>query len=295
MFAIASFLHYLAQRKVCRVQDIQHEQSRFEDPAFPLLLHGDELNATRRSVYTNWHSGIELLYGLEGTAKVMLDSETVPFRAGQIVAIGSNVLHTIHADSDLCRYQCLIVSAEFLSASGFDVEGAGFSFPVEDSETVALFQHIVAEHEAQAPYHRPAILASVLALFVRLFRHYARHGTGIKRHLDREYPLAVMQALHYIRSNLCKNVSIDDISRYVGMSKYYFCRMFRAYTGTPVIYYINTLRCDYARKLIVENGCNVTEAAHRLGISNLPYFTRLYKRHMGVLPSAVRPARIHKP
>jgi len=71
--------------------------------------------------------------------------------------------------------------------------------------------------------------------------------------------------------------------------------MFRAYTGMPVIHYINTLRCDYARKLITENGCNVSEAALMVGISNLPYFTRLYKRHMGVLPSKMRPERIHEP
>ena len=275
------------------MQDIQHEQSLFEDPAFPLFLHGDELNPSRRSVYTNWHTGVELLYGLEGAARVVLDSETVSFRAGQIVVIGSNVLHTIHADSEVCRYHCLIVSAEFLSTHGLDVESAEFSNVVEDSEALTLFQSIVAEHEAQAPYSRPAILAAVLALFVRLFRYHVRHGAGLKRHLEREYPLAVMQALRYIRANLCETVSIDDISRYVGVSKYYFCRMFRAYTGMPVIHYINTLRCDYARKLITENGCNVSEAAHMLGISNLSYFSRLYKRHMGVLPSKMRPARMH--
>ena len=273
-------------------QEIQHEQSLFEDPAYPLFLHRDELNSSRRSVYTNWHSGVELLYGLEGAAKVILDSETVSFKAGQILVIGSNVLHTINADSDLCRYQCLIVSAEFLAAHGLDVEGARFSSLVEDAETVSFFERIVAEHEAQAPYSRPAILALALALFVRLFRYHFRHGAGQKRYLERSYPLAVMQALRYIRVNLCKNMDIDDISKYVGMSKYYFCRMFRAYTGTPVVHYINTLRCDYARRLITENGCNVTEAARTLGISNLPYFTRMFKRHMGVPPSKLRPDKI---
>ncbi|MCL2867270.1 MAG: AraC family transcriptional regulator, partial [Clostridia bacterium] len=105
------------------------------------------------------------------------------------------------------------------------------------------------------------------------------------------YPLTVMRALYYIRVNLCEAISIDDICRHVGMSKYYFCRMFKAYTGMPVIHYINMLRCDYAQKLIAEKGCNVTEAAQTLGIHNLPYFSRLYKRHTGVTPSKMKPER----
>jgi AraC-like DNA-binding protein len=69
------------------------------------------------------------------------------------------------------------------------------------------------------------------------------------------------------------------------MSRYYFCHLFRAYTGMTVINYINMLRCALARSLILEKRFNVSEAAKYLGISNLSYFGQMYKRYMGVLPS----------
>lgn len=277
------------------MQAIQHEQSLFADPAFPVSLHQDELDATRRSVYTNWHASIELLYGLEGRARVLLDSEEVFFGAGQMVVIGRNVLHTIYADTERCLYHCLIVSSDFLSGHGFDMEGAGFSGVAEDPELMALFERVVLEHESSGALRRPAVLAAVLTMFVRLFRAYARREPMTKRHMERNYPLTVMEALHYIRVHLLETIHIDDVSRHVGMSKYYFCRLFREYTGTSVLHYINMLRCDYARRLISESGYNVAQAAHKLGINNLSYFSRLFKRHTGYLPSHFRPARAKKP
>lgn len=209
-----------------------------------------------------------------------------------MLVIGSNVLHTIHADAERCTYHCLIVSADFLSDHGFSIAHTGFTGLVDDPEALKLFERVVAKYKSQSVLRRPAVFAAVLAMFVRLFLIHTQCVSPLNQHMEHNYPATIMEALSYIRLHLLEAVCIDDISRHVGMSKYHFCRQFRAYTGTSVIYYINMLRCEYARKLILENGYNVSEAANKLGISNLSYFTRLFKQHTGELPSKLRTPKV---
>ena len=273
------------------MQDIQHERPFPDSLGFPIYLHEDSLSEAHPSVYTNWHTDVEILYGLEGEACVHLDSESHTLRAGRIIVIDGDVLHTIQAVSPVCRYYCMQVSADFLSSHGFDMGNAWFTGAVEEAASLALYEDAAAEYFSYEPYARAAALGKAIALLVRLCRHHSRPDAAQTRRLNRDYPLAVMQALRYIREHLCENMSTDSVSKHVGVSKNYFCRMFRAYTNMTATQYINALRCDYASRLIAESGCNVSEAAHRIGVASVSYFTRLFKRHMGVTPSSVTPAR----
>ena len=74
------------------------------------------------------------------------------------------------------------------------------------------------------------------------------------------------------------------------MSKYYFCRAFKQATGQTVTQYINWVRCSHARRLLASGECNVGEAAERCGFHNLSYFTRVYRRQYGRVPSKEKAA-----
>ena len=267
---------------------IQSEQPAYEDARFPVLFHGDQLSGARRSLYTNWHTGIELLHIHEGEGALLLDSEEYPFRAGDLAVIRSNVLHSMTARSAVCTYDCLIVEPDYLAGFGFDMERAAFFEVVRDEAAARLFDDVAAAFAAGGELMRPAATAALLALFVDLYARHRYRGAAPRRHVGGNYPLVIMQALRYIHTNLCTPIAIDDICKHVNISKYYFCRMFRAHTGHAVLHYVNLLRCEYGRKLMVENGLNVSEAAYQLGIHNLSYFTRLYRRYMGKAPSLER-------
>ena len=50
--------------------------------------------------------------------------------------------------------------------------------------------------------------------------------------------------------------------------------------------YLNFLRCSNARRLMASGKYNVSESAAMSGFKSLSYFSRVYRRQMGVLPSA---------
>ena len=54
-----------------------------------------------------------------------------------------------------------------------------------------------------------------------------------------------------------------------------------------VMKYVEFLRCRHAKELL-ESGASVSKTAVECGFSNLSYFTKVFKRQYGVLPSKVR-------
>ena len=266
------------------MKPVQFEQPIYEDPTFPLVFHEDYLSFSRRSIYANWHTGIEVLRFRTGSVHIILDADRVDYASNDLAVIDSSVIHSIVADSKNCVYDCLIVDKGFLRNTGFPVERA-ISPRVQDARANGFMDRIRQEFATGQPLYKQAVLAEVLGLFALLYRtHPVREAASGDRDSSRAH-LAVVSALSFIHSNLSGDLSVDAIADHVAVSKYYFCRLFRAYTDTSVMHYVNRLRCTHARQLMLVKGYTVSQAAREMNIGNLSYFSRLYRRHMGILPS----------
>ena len=56
-------------------------------------------------------------------------------------------------------------------------------------------------------------------------------------------------AKNYIKNNYHKDISLDDVSREVNISPYYFSKLFKETTGENFIEYLTNLRMDKAKEL----------------------------------------------
>jgi AraC-like DNA-binding protein len=260
-----------------------YESPVYDDPSFPIVFHRDAMNEKRPSVYANWHKGIEVLYCVSGSGQLLVNAETIPFAAGDILAIDSNALHSLSA-TGRCDYYCMIVEPEALARYGLPTEKS-ISSRVERPDLAFLYQTIIAEMEAQRPFYKCAVMGFVLCLFAELYRMRVSAEKDAASHISTAAYEGLLQALSYIRTHFREKISIDTLCRNVGMSKYYFCRTFKRYTGFSPIRYINTLKCNHARKLLISGVANVSEAALAVGIENLSYFSRLYRNIIGSSPS----------
>lgn len=265
-----------------------YEKPAYNDPNFPIIFHEDYMTTARPSVYPHWHTGVELLYCIKGTGKLLQGSGSTVFTAGDLVVINSNAIHTLHMVQSPCLYYCLNVDPALLAPFGLFVQDdTHFSPIVKNDKPIGYFKLIVAAFENRDLYHRSRVMANVLMLFVELLLGHTL-SVPLRREQNQKNQQMVISALDYIRQNITQSITVDEVSRHVGMSKYYFSRQFSAYTGMSVLHTINALKCNHARKLIQEKGFNVSEAAHHLGFQNLSYFSRLYKKHQGILPSKER-------
>ena len=89
-----------------------------------------------------------------------------------------------------------------------------------------------------------------------------------------------------IRRNNGKNYSLEELAAKANMSVSCFCRQFRAATGTSAVEFQNHTKIERAKQLLLSGDLNVSQVAQEVGIENVFYFSRLFRRITGESPSA---------
>jgi AraC-like DNA-binding protein len=107
-------------------------------------------------------------------------------------------------------------------------------------------------------------------------------------------PATVAKARRYIRENLGERLTLEDISRHVGLSPHHFCKVFRRVSGVNLMEYINRSRIEQASQLLLEADARVSEIAFEIGYQSLSQFNRSFRSVTGESPTEYR-RRIFKP
>ncbi|MFJ3058866.1 helix-turn-helix domain-containing protein [Herbaspirillum sp. NPDC087042] len=100
--------------------------------------------------------------------------------------------------------------------------------------------------------------------------------------------LLIRQVQQFICDRLDLHHDIDMLCRQFHLSRRHLTRLFRDITGESIIDYANRQRVEQARKLIGERGMSVLQAGLAVGIDSPSYLARLFRKHLGVVPSDCR-------
>ena len=93
-------------------------------------------------------------------------------------------------------------------------------------------------------------------------------------------------AIEYINKNYTNEIiNIEKLSELCGISYEYFRRLFKNFYGYSPIKYINELKLKRAKELLNSGVCTVSEVAMLSGFSNISFFSRYFKKEVGVPPS----------
>lgn len=102
----------------------------------------------------------------------------------------------------------------------------------------------------------------------------------------------IIKLQKYIAENISENITLDKASKISNISKCYLSSIFKKETGEVFVDYVNKTKMERAKTLIQENGLKSCEAAEKVGINDDSYFSKLFKKHIGVCPSKL--LRINK-
>ncbi len=111
-----------------------------------------------------------------------------------------------------------------------------------------------------------------------------------KRKLGSEAQRLVRRAMAYVHEHYAEPISREDLAHQLGMSGDYLTLCFRGEVGMTFIAYLNRYRVNQAKVLLAESDKNVTEIAMAVGFSDSGYFSRVFRRQVGVSPDAYRRA-----
>lgn len=267
------------------MQTSNHEDHTFLDPSFPIIFHLDTCFPYLPVTHgVHWHENIEILYFIEGEGIVYSGTAEFPVHVGDIVVINPNVLHGIESITEQCMYYCLIVDKSLYEDFGIPASHMLFKEIVRDSTAQGYYDTIIREWTDRGAFYKPAVKLAALQMLLHLSRYHLDSANEINSLQDKRLTM-VKDAISYIRTHFRDEITIDDICEEIGFSKYYFCRAFKEVTRRTPVDYINFVRCNYARNLLLSGRYNVSESAEMSGFKNLSYFSKTYKKYMGTLPS----------
>lgn len=103
------------------------------------------------------------------------------------------------------------------------------------------------------------------------------------KHLD-----VIYKAVDYIKRNYMKKISLDEVAAHVHLSKSYFCAIFKDEMKCSFNTYINKVRIDMSKKLLLNEGMSLVEIAYCVGFEDQSYFTKVFKSQVGISPGKYR-------
>lgn len=98
---------------------------------------------------------------------------------------------------------------------------------------------------------------------------------------------AVNFIIQYVEENYAQELTLNNLSKQVFISRNYLSDIFRNITGETFNNYLTKVRMQKARVLLMEGEYLIYEVAEMVGYKNVPYFSSLFKKHIGVNPSEV--------
>jgi AraC-like DNA-binding protein len=271
---------------------------------FPITVALETHNKKGIIFPSHWHEHIEFLYVRSG--KGIIECDQVPYnvKQGDLIVVNSGELHCGYGVTEEISYYCIIVAPELIHSSMPDICDVKYISPIKrnlilfnnrignDNDISECIRLIVSEHENRRIGFELSIKALVYRMLVILIRDHALTmlpPTGSarrKREMER-----LIDVFEYIENNHSRSITVEELAKMLNVSISRFSHLFREAAAASVTEYINSVRIRRAADLLGSTDMNITQAAMASGYNDVNYFTRQFKKHMGISPSAFRSGR----
>ena len=136
----------------------------------------------------------------------------------------------------------------------------------------------------QAEHGSPlAVAISEEFICERIRGHNDRQRVPLKHHLGTSQPKLV-EAISLMEANIEEPMSLDELSRHVGLSRRQLERLFQKHVHcVPTRHYLE-LRLARARQLLLQTARPIVDIAFACGFVSAPHFSKCYRDHYGVPP-----------
>lgn len=240
------------------------------------------------------HNFWECVYVKRGSIEVSADDRILRLEAGQIIFHKPLELHKFYVDSP-DGTELLIFSYDLVG----DIQQslADRAFTLNERQTViieGIQECIDQQDDIIANSTRlyielfdkvPTLSQKIVSYLQLLFLSLAEEGCQSEQILSREAKL-FRNAINYMNDSISSGISVDELAERLIISTSSLKRLFDKYAGMSVHKYFTAIKIKTATSLL-SSGLSVGTVAERLGFSCSAYFSAVYKRETGKIPSII--------
>lgn len=103
-----------------------------------------------------------------------------------------------------------------------------------------------------------------------------------------EIQRSIVKAMSLVQHNISEPMTSSEIAQMVNMSGSYFSQCFKQYVGRTYTDYVRDIRMERAKEYLRSTNKTIQWIAEQIGYSDEKYFSRLFREHVGALPSEYR-------
>jgi YesN/AraC family two-component response regulator len=152
---------------------------------------------------------------------------------------------------------------------------------------VLTAQRLNEEEMARLNQSVTAVLAKGIFTTEETLAHIEQTLARHKR-LGSETQRLVRKVMAHIHENFSLSINRQKLAHFAGVSERHLNRCFLQETGMTPLTYLNRYRIQQAKILLEQGQLTITEVMGRMGFSESSYFTRIFRREVGVSPSAYK-------
>lgn len=117
---------------------------------------------------------------------------------------------------------------------------------------------------------------------------YTKKMQELRKHKICSQP--VVKSIDYISDNLHKKITVAELASIIGVSTAHLTREFKKETGMTASAYIQDMKLNTAKNMLVYSEFSSAEVAATLSFSDQSYFTEIFRKKFGMPPGKYKKA-----
>lgn len=151
------------------------------------------------------------------------------------------------------------------------------------SDRILLFEEIFRTLEMGYSHENLLYACSIFHHYLGTLRYLRQYRDAVRP--DTETNDMVTAAIHFMKENVGKKLTLNEMASQAGYSPSHFSQLFCRRTGYPPLAYFNQLKIRQACRLLDFTDMKINQICYKIGIEDSYYFSRLFSKVMGMPPS----------
>lgn len=117
----------------------------------------------------------------------------------------------------------------------------------------------------------------------------------VKKHATKHYSSVIQRTITYIDTDLSADLSLRALAAIQKVNPSYLSSLFKRETGETLTEHVNKKRVSHAMQLLQSTKLQISSIAQHCGISDVNYFSKLFKKYTGLTPREFRAGSPERP
>ena len=243
---------------------------------------------------SEWHAHrfYHFIYVMDGTGRINISGNDYIAKADQCLLIKPQEYHGIYSYKQL---EFKTIEVKFVVNNALLKEHTDRLPQICSIDTPHIrymLECLLIEASKKDCLYECAVNSQFTDLLIKIIRintgsaKIQAYSPHLKDTLQDNEILGLKEALDFIHQNIGENIHMKEVANAAGLSESRFYSLFKERFKISPIRYIQEVKINKAKEMMLRTGMNVTQTAYSLGFSSLHYFSKFFKKMEGVPPRA---------